>query len=232
VTSRPRHQRGFTLIELILALVICAMLATTMYTAMAVTQRARRSATDAVNRTRAISIAAEMLRRDLESVPPPTGQLAGPFVGIRQAGASGTGGDADQMEFFTIGADEPVRPDYPLAEGIRKIQIMVRSDTGTAPVLVRRVTRNLLPSVEPTVEEEVICRDVRSFAVKYYDGTTWQEYWDSTTLGDVLPMAVAITLEVNDPSAVRPEDSLRRVTRVFTLSCGKPADPLAGLVPQ
>ena len=227
--ARPRRG-GFTLIEVVLAMAMVAMLATTMYTAMAVTQRARRSATASVERTRAVSIAMEMLRRDFESVPPPTGQLAGPFVGIRQQGGAAGGGDADQMEFYSIGEDEPVVLEYPLAEGIRKIQLFVQSDGGTAsPALVRRVTRNLLPSVEATVEDEILCRDVRSFAVRYYDGYAWQEYWDSTTMGDVLPMAVAITLETADPTAPTPEAALRRMTQVFPLSCGKPADPLSSL---
>jgi hypothetical protein len=87
-----------------------------------------------------------------------------------------------------------------MAEGIRKIQFLVRTDV-QPPALVRRVIRNLKPTVEPVAEEEIICRDVRSFSVKYFDGLAWQESWDSTTLGDVLPMSVAITLEVNDPTA-------------------------------
>ena len=236
MTLRLRHRvtrcRGFTLIEVVLAMAMVAMLATTMYTAMAVTQRARRSATAAVERTRTLSIAMEMLRRDLESVPPPTGQLAGPFVGLRQQGGNAGVGDADQLEFFTIGEDEPLVATYPLAEGIRKVQLFVQSDAGQQPVLVRRVTRNLTPSVDPRLEDEVICRGVRTFSCRYWDGLAWQENWDSTTLGDVLPMAVAITLEVIDPAAATPatpEAGVRRVTRVFPLSCGKPADPLSSL---
>ena len=228
MTRCRRCRTGFTLIELILALVICAMLATTMYTAMAITQRARRSATESVNRTRAISIAAEILRQDFESVPPPTGDFAESFVGIKGAGALGTG-DADQVEFFTIGHDEPVRAvDDPFAEGIRKISLLVRTDTGAdMPVLVRRTTRNLRPSVEARVEEETIARDVRSFSIHYFDGVTWQDNWDSTTLDNTLPMAVAVTLELADRTTGR-EDAVRRVSRVFPLSCGKPVDPLAG----
>ena len=228
MTRRRRHS-GFTLIELTLAMAMTAMLALSMYTALSVAQQARRNASASVEQSRTISIAADILGRDFESVLPPTGQLAGPFVGIRQAGASGNGGDFDQMEFFSLGEDEPARPDYPLAEGIRTIQFFVRSDAGASHALVRRVTRNLLPTIEPTAEEEVICRDVRSFSVRYFDGLAWQESWDSTTLGDVLPTSVAITLEVDDPTAATREASVRRVTRVFPLSCARPVDPLSAL---
>jgi type II secretion system protein J len=223
--ARARARRGFTLIELTLSMAMVAMLALSMYTALSVAQQARRNGTANVEQMRAITIAADVLRHDFESVPPPTGQFAGPFVGIRQPGVTG---DADQMEFFSIGEDEPIRADYPMAEGIRKIQLLVRSDV-QPPVLVRRVIKNLRPTVEPLAEEEIICRNVRSFSVRYYDGLAWQESWDSTTLGDVLPMSVAITLEVNDPSAATPEAAVRRMTRVFPLSCAKPVDPLSAL---
>lgn len=222
------RRRGFTLIELTLSMAMVAMLALSMYTALQVAQQARRNGTAAVEQTRAISIAAEVLRHDFESVLPPTGQLAGPFVGIRQMGANPSGGDADQIEFHSIGEDEPIREGDPLAEGIRKVQLLVRTDV-TPPVLVRRVTRNLLPQIEPLAEEEIICRNVRSFSAKYFDGPAWQESWDSTTLGDVLPMSVAVTLEVDDPTAMTPEAAVRRVTRVFPLSCGRPVDPLSAL---
>ena len=42
-------------------------------------------------------------------------------------------------------------------------------------------------------------------------------------------MSVAVTLEVNDPTAATPEAAVRRMTRVFPLSCGKPVDPLAAM---
>ena len=184
---RRRVRSGFTLIELTLSLAMVAMLALSMYTALSVAQQARRNGTAAMEQMRAITIAADVLRHDFESVLPPTGQFAGPFVGIRQAGASGSGGDADQIEFFSVGEDEPIRVDNPMAEGIRKIQLLVRTDV-QPPALVRRVIKNLRPTVEPLAEEEIICRDVRSFSVKYFDGLAWQESWDSTTLGDVLPM--------------------------------------------
>jgi type II secretion system protein J len=221
--------RGFTLIELTLSMAMVAMLALSMYTALSVAQQARRNGTANVEQMRAITLAAEVLRHDFESVPPPTGTFAGPFVGIRQGGV---GGDADQLEFFTIGQDEPLNVNNPMSEGIRKVQLLVRSDV-TPPVLVRRVIKNLRPTVEPLAEEEVICRNVRSFSVKYFDGLAWQETWDSTTLGDVLPMSVAVTLELDDPTAVAsgatPEASVRRMTRVFPLSCGKPVDPLSAM---
>jgi hypothetical protein len=113
--------------------------------------------------------------------------------------------------------------DDPLAEGIRKVEYALRTDV-TPPVLVRRVTRDLLSPVETQPEEEILARDVRSFSLRNYDGATWQEEWDSTTLGDVLPMAVMVTIELNDPQAQPGVASARRSERVVTISCGKMTD--------
>ncbi len=68
--------RGFTLLELTLALTITAMLALSMYMSMNVCLRARRSATAAVQPVRAGTIAMELICHDFESVLPPTGVLA------------------------------------------------------------------------------------------------------------------------------------------------------------
>src|SRR5438105_15902932 len=106
-------------------------------------------------------------------------------------------GDNDTMQFCTIASDEPAE-DTPMSEGVRKVELLIRTDM-TPPTLVRRVTRNLLASTDPPVEEEIICRDVRSLSLRYFDGTAWQESWDSTTVGDVLPVPVGIPIEPNNP---------------------------------
>lgn len=211
-------RRGFSLLELLLAMAMAAMLALSLYTAMNVALRARTSANAAIEPTRTGMIAIDLVQRDFESVPPPTGTLGGPFYGAHQP--SGLG-DNDQIEFCTIGAD-PIEGDPadapPLSDGIRRIELYVRDD-GASPVLVRRVTRNLMPASEPLAEEEILCRNVRSFSLRYYDGIAWQDNWDSTTVEDALPLAVAITIELGDTNRDNPG---QRVTRVVPLACAKP----------
>lgn len=203
---------------------MAAMLALSLYAAMNVTLRARTIANAAIEPTRAGMIAIDLVQRDFESVPPLTGTLGGTFHAAHQPSGAG---DNDQVEFFTIGAD-PIAGDpnegdsvgaSPLAEGIRKIELYVEDDADS-PVLIRRVTRNLLPASEPLGDEEILCRNVRSFSLRYYDGIAWQENWDSTALGDALPMAVAITIELGDAN---PDAPGRGVTRVVPLSCARPA---------
>jgi len=229
--TRLRNQtprsRGFSLLELVLAMAMAAMLALSLYTAFNVATRAHRTAMRAVEPIRAGSIAMDIVQRDFESVPPPLPadnindlRLNAPFYGQHQpAGA----GDNDTVAFCSIGADPidagaDVTEASPLSEGTRRIEYFVTTD-GAEPALIRRVTRNLMPAMEAHAEDEVLVRGVRSFSLRYYNGTSWQEDWDSTTLDDSLPFSVAITLDLGDANADAPA---KRVTRVVPLACAKP----------
>lgn len=217
-----RRSRGFSLLELLLAMSMVAMLALAMYQAMRVTTVARRSAFAAVDSTRAGVIAADLVRQDFESIPPPAGILASEFVGLHLTGNSG--GDADGVQFSAFGRDAN-RPDGPFSDGLRRIEFQLRTDIDP-PALIRRVTRNLLPTAEAEVEEEILCRNVRSFSLRYFDGLSWQESWDSTTVENALPTAVAITLEVADARDTAADSPGRTITRIVPLACGRPLDLL------
>jgi hypothetical protein len=93
------------------------------------------------------------------------------------------------------------------------------------PALVRRVTRNVLSTDQASYDDEVICRNVRGFTCQYFDGTEWQTDWDSTQYGDVLPVAVSVEIDIDDPRAkVKPGEQppIRAITRVLPIPCSKP----------
>lgn len=214
---------AFTLFELLLALGMMAMLALTLSMAMSVGMKSRARAIAVVDNARSAAIATELLRQDLESVLPPTGILAGAFIGTRQGDA---GGEADNLEFYTIGANPgDAAADSPLAEGIRRIELAVRTDV-TPAELVRRTTVNLLAPAEREPAEEILCRGVRTFTLRYFDGALWQDQWDSTALGNVLPAAVEMTLELDTPEGkdARPY----KIVRIIPLACATPAEGLSG----
>jgi hypothetical protein len=200
------------------------MLSLALYMGLTVTVRARERAMSSVAPVRTALLAADLIRQDLESVLSPSGNLAGPFIGYQGAGLAN--GRADTLEFFCVGSDA-ARVDSPLAEGIRRIDLLVRTDV-TPPVLVRQVNRNLLAQAEMPPEEEILCRGVRSFSLRYFDGTIWQENWDSTTLGDVLPTAVEMTLDIDYPRKVGQPPTAYRIVRVIPLACAKPATDATG----
>jgi type II secretion system protein J len=220
------------LFELLLSLALAATLAASLYASFNTALRARRSALAALEPMRNVSIAAEIIARDFDSATRASGTFSGMFIGMHQPGPAG---DADGVQFYSTGADQPLN-DAPLSEGIRRIEYVVRNEV-TPPVLVRLVTRNLLPTTEPVTQEEIICRDVRSFSLRYYDGFSWMETWDSTQMDNIVPVAVAMTLELNDPEqpmtmSAGLTPSTRRITRVFPLSCTRKDDLISQMTSQ
>ena len=240
-----RSNSGFTLLELILALSMVAMLSLTLYAALTVTVRAKERAYAAVAPVRTTMLAADIVRQDLESVLPCKQLLAGPFIGTSQGGA-------DVLDFYCLGSDvgwhaPPTdqqqqgggmgqglglglapATDAPWSDGPRHVVLQLRTDL-QPPSLVRSVTRNLLAPTTPTPEDEILCRNVKSFTLRYFDGSVWQDNWDSTTLGDVLPVAVEMTLEaVMDDEKPGQPAKIYKVTRVFPLACAQPATDTTG----
>ena len=87
---------------------------------------------------------------------------------------------------------------------------------------MRRIYYNLLPGKAPTPREQILCRNVRSFYLRYFDGTLWRDDWDSQAQGDILPAAIEVTLELDRPDATE-DSSTYKMTRVFAVPCGPTA---------
>jgi len=164
------------------------------------------------------ALALELLKQDLDAALPPTGVLAGAFTGTAGSGA----GDSSSLSFFSC-ANFPGPEET--ASDIRQVELSVETPADeTQPVLMRRVTTNLLAANAPAVREQVLCRRVRSFSVRYYDGSVWQDTWDSSGQGDILPFAVEVALEFAlDPDQPGAAERPYRLARVFRIPCGRVA---------
>ena len=107
---------------------------------------------------------------------------------------------------------------------VKKVEYALVSQSGASDsILVRRITTNLLATNALTPAEETICTGVKAFTATYYDGTGWWPDWDSTTVGDVMPLAVEVTLELSTPGA-KPNDAGYKMTRVLALPRGGVVD--------
>lgn len=244
--SRPRNH-GFTLIEVLLATAIVALLAATLGVALHIAFRARRSAAEGLDAARAARLAMEAVGRDLQAAARPTGILQGPFIATDASGDAGR--DSDSVVFTRAGV--ALRPAAGTGDIAEVTLTLVRSsewqassasaravgagrdasgavlpadDSGDAYVLVRRENRHPLATVTQPEPDEVLCRHVRSFKLRYYDGTNWGDAWNSTGQNNLLPLAVEVTLTVAPADAgagsgagAAPSVTL---TRVFRLPCG------------
>ncbi|MEN6426780.1 MAG: type II secretion system protein GspJ [Phycisphaerales bacterium] len=227
--GRKQHE-GFTLLELLVAMVLMVVVASCLYTALYVGFRAHRSALQAVEPTLQALNAIELLKEDIQGVLPPgdSNSLAGAFVGEDSGGVKGV--DADSIEFYTT---HVYTGDESVSGGIGKISLLLEEEDAedrqrnyTTYKLVREVTTNLLARKEPEPVEQVLCRDVVSLNLRYYDGEDWLDGWDSSEDANSLPQAVEIDIEIayhrrsgrrDKNSEEKPET--RRLVQSFTVPC-------------
>jgi general secretion pathway protein J len=196
---RPRS--GFTLLELLVAVAMVAIIAAALFSSLGIVFKAKASIEQATEPYMKMGAAMNFLKKDLESALPPTSApasggyvLQGPFIG--QDLSSSWGQDGDDL-VFCAAVDAPSR--VTMQTDIRQIEYTVQEDNGEH-LLVRLVTTNLLADVQPTPEREIIMRGVRSFNLRYYDGTQWQDSWDSTAYTGDSTSLVTGTLTSNSNS--------------------------------
>jgi type II secretion system protein J len=222
--SKKNRQKAFSLIELLAAMALMAVLATALYGSLRIGFKARRSAEAAVEPVRRVQIALCLARQDIEAALPPKGILAREFYGTDQV--DNRGYDSDSLLFCTSN----YKP-YPGETGCDIIQVelaLVPSVVGiNENVLVRRITTNLLASSSPEPIEEILCRGVKSFNLGYFDGYEWQDSWDSVLQGNALPQAVEITLTIEtadtDTNTISQQQDYQ-FTRTFVIPCSSPAN--------
>jgi type II secretion system protein J len=213
-------KKGFTFLELLVAMALMNIIAAALYASLYAGFKARNSAKQATEPMRAAQIAIGMLQSDLEAAQPPKGILAGEFLGVNNADDGDM--DWDTLTFYTSNHN-PYEGET--ACDIRKVELAIaesEEDELKGLVLVRRITTNLLSpkTLEPI--EEVLCRGVTSFNLRYLDGFEWLDEWDSIVYNDTLPKAVEVTIGIEqEPGTEEDEDetSEYKLTQAFIIPC-------------
>lgn len=220
-----RRRRAFTLIELVLAMAMVAVVSVSMFATLRVAFGNQKAAAEAVEPSRTADLAMEFIRDDLENALPPhdpqnyTSQyqyLAGAFQGQNTGGASGS--DADLI-FFSTGS---MRQHTSGNGEIKQIELTTDTPNGARQkCLVRKCARNLTVEQQPPpYDEEVLVRGVDSFTMRFYDGNNWNDTWDSTQMTpNELPAAVEVTITLDRTPPGAPARRLIRFTRVFQIAC-------------
>ncbi len=208
---------AFTLLELLVALVLMNILAASLYAGLHIAHRARDQALERLQPVRTAELTADLIRRELEAALPPTGIMAGAFIG--EDGLDQAGRDSDILTFSA--ATNVVRPGE-RAGDLREVTLALLDSEGTqGSALVRLTSTNLLAPEEPEPVEDVLCRGVRSFNLRYFDGSDWLEVWDSTAVENALPAAVEVTLGIDgrpDP-VTGSEEHEQELCRVVLMPC-------------
>lgn len=211
------NRAGFTLLEMLVAMALVTVIAGALYSSLFAAFKAQETAEAAIAPVRAGELAAALIRRDIETVLPPTGLLAAEFVGEDSAGDMGRPADVLVMHC----ASQVAREGEATCD-VRRVELSCErledSDERTGAI-VRRVTTRLLAAETPDPVEDVLCRNVLGFNLRYFDGASWLDSWDSTTQGDEIPPAVEVTLEMGsilEGGSTRVDYKVVRVLRVLT----------------
>ena len=195
------RQRGFTLIEMLVALTIFALMSVLAYRGLTAVLETREHLTEDNRRWRDIALTLAQLEQDLNMVVDrpvrDSGDLQQPaLVGDPNA----IGANAAQLSLSRMGmAWQTGVPADVQRHGYRLA-------SGTLEQLVWPVLDQAPHSVP---EVHALLDGVRRFELRYLDGTgNWQPRWPLPGVAATLPAAVEVVLEL-EPGG--------RITRVFAL---------------
>jgi general secretion pathway protein J len=204
--SQRKTQHGFTLVEIMLALALMALLTSILWGTLAQTAKVKRRIEQAQDRTHTVRVALMRMSREIEMA-----YVAFEATGTqeRRTMFSGTShNDFDELRFSWFGH---LRFRADQAEGDTALVTYFSQpdpDDSMLTNLMRRETRRLEakdPKLIPG-ETYILCPAISRLKFAYYDykQKDWREEWDTTTADGLtyLPTQVRISLTVLDERGV------------------------------
>ena len=161
-------EEGFTLIEILLAVSLIAMMATLVFGSLYVT-------TSAMDAARAKSSDEQIVRRTLslmiDELAVSESRATGPWIGIND---QRDGQPADSVAFLTMGQ-------FRGADSAKDTELVRIVYTREGDRLLRFSRRNLYSLTDESIEKVELATKVKGFNVRYYDGKSrlWLDEWDS-----------------------------------------------------
>jgi general secretion pathway protein J len=174
-------EKGFTLIEILLAVSLVAMMATLVFGSLFLT-------TSAIDTARLNSANEQIVRSTFrvmaDELSVGENKEAGPWMGIN---GQQDGQPADSVAFITMGQ-------FRGAESAQDTELVRIVYTREGDRLLRFVRRNIYGLTDESVEQVELANKVKAFNVRYYDSKSnlWLDEWDGGRQG--LPKAVLIEL--------------------------------------
>ena len=195
---------GFTLIEVLLALAISAIVLVIIGSFFAGALKVQKQMNSSLDESIPIERALSVLEKDLKNAVAPGGMLAGPL----QSGSAEGGVDAnDGIQIYTTtGLMTPNSPWSEIQKVTYGLQAPSDNTTNNGKDLIRTVTRNLLTTGTEDDDEQFLAGGIESLRFSYFDGNNWLDSWDDSTETN-LPLAVRVNVQMAaaDQNSARPD---------------------------
>ena len=178
------RETGFTLVEVLLATALLAVVAAMVFGSLQLSTMAIDGARSAAAREQ---IVRSTLRIMAEELTAGSSSPAGPWIGMS---TTQEGQPADTVAFLTLGQFRGASS----SQETETVRIVYTRENDR---LLRLVRRNLYGLTDESVDQLELARNVRGFNVRYYDGqaNVWVDEWDGRARS-APPAAVLIELTV------------------------------------
>jgi type II secretion system protein J len=220
---------AFTLIEMVLAIGVAAMVLIAVNTALFASLRLRDATANAVDAATPLDQAVTFIRRDLQCVVTPTNGTSKVLSGDFRAGNVSSPGVPEPVAIEMFTATGALSANAPWAD-IQRVTYELKQPTDRNAVgrdLVRSVVRNLLTMTTPDVQDQLMLSGVQDIKFTCFDGAQWQETWDTTGVTSTytnLPLAVRVDIQMAGNNSVNaqpiemvvPIDAQTRTNAVIT----------------
>jgi type II secretion system protein J len=198
---KPNNLRAFTLIEMILAIGIAAIVLVAVNAVFFTALHLRDATQEAVDEATPVDQALTVMRRDLECAVTPTNGTSKILSGdFKVGGVTSPGiGQPVAIEMFT--ATGGLSEKQPWGD-IQRVTYELKNSTDASSSgkdLYRSITRNLLAPTMPDVEDQLMMGGVESVEFSCFDGSQWSDTWDTTELTSAttnLPVAVRVRIQL------------------------------------
>jgi type II secretion system protein J len=174
--------QAFTLMEVILAMGVCAIVMIAVSGIFFSAVRVRERVIAAVDEGLPVHQTLSLLRRDLQGAMSPStnGVMSGDFR---------VGADPETaIELYTTTGALLVNAPW---GDVQKVTYGVKDKQ-----LIRGVTRNILAAITPVPDDQTLMDGVESVQFDCYDGAQWRGTWDTTVADTNLPIAVRVRIQV------------------------------------
>ncbi len=193
--KKRKTRQAFTLLELLVAMTIMAVITASLYSTLRIAFRVKDTVQQLVAPRARVNAIFDIIRSDLICVAGPGTELAGSFLGESEAYNNN-----DTLVFYSSNYT-PV--DNEIACDMYRVKYALEKyEPWQGYALVKYIATNVFSDSDQFAREEILCRGIYSLKFEYYDGLSWLNSWDSEANQPALPLMVRMIIETSENNSI------------------------------